>query len=236
MGRLLLLLFLLVSLNALSQKEVSKRYFSDAIGINIKNYKKRANKAYRLKDYERAQFLFDSLVDKVIKDSYLDNFKVRKLSGKQIELHSFEKPIFLITTANWIATSTGEIPALNNIADNYHSQVDFIVLFWGSKKALKVIRKQYSKHINILFVDEQENINDFTIRSMKHSLGFPTTFIVSEAKQILDVRRNMNHHYEKDFTTSYNEHYQEFMSGLSLLLRVDQSLPQGFISGEISPE
>ena len=158
------------------------------------------------------------------------------MSGRQIDLHSFEKPMFLITTASWIATSTGEIPALNNIADDYHKEIDFIVLFWGSKKALKVIRKQYSKRIHILYVDEQENTNDFTIRSMKHSLGFPTTFIVSETKKILDVRRNVNHHYEKDFTTSYNEHYQAFMSGLSLLLNVDKNIPRDLTTEQIEPQ
>jgi len=221
MGRNLLLLFLLVSSFTFSQHEVPKKYFSDAIGVNIKNYKIKAKRAYRLKDYERAQYLFDSLVEHVIRDSYMNNFKVRAVSGKKIDIYEFEKPMYLITSAFWVATSSGEIPALNTLADQYHKQVDFVVLFWGPREAIVKLKKLYSRNIHLIYVDEMENTNDFTIKSMKHSLGFPTTFIIDESKIILDVRRNMNHYYEKDYTTSYNEHYQTFMNGLSILLNKD---------------
>ncbi|MCW5519712.1 redoxin domain-containing protein [Aureitalea sp. L0-47] len=221
MGKILLFLILLASTYTFSQSEEPKRYFSDAIGVNIKNYKNRAKRAYRLKDYEHAQFLFDSLVENVIRDSYMNNFKVRKVSGKKIDIYDFEKPMYLITSAFWVATSSGEIPALNTLADQYHKQVDFVVLFWGPREAIVQLKKLYSKNIELIYVDEMENTNDFTIKTMKHSLGFPTTFIIDESKVILDVRRNMNHHYEKDYTTSYNEHFQTFMNGLSIILRKD---------------
>jgi hypothetical protein len=222
MGKYLLILYLLLPTIAFSQDTAPKQLFSDVIGRNIKNYKKEAKYAYRKEYYDRAQFLFDSLVDHVIKDSYMDNFKVRKVSGKNIELYKFEKPVYLITTAFWVATSSGEIPALNTIANKYHDQVDIVVLFWGPKDAVVKLKKHYSRNITLLYVDELENTNDFTIKSMKHSLGFPTTFIMDEHKKILDVRRNINHHYEKDYTTSFNEHYQTFMNGLNDILKREE--------------
>ncbi|KAA3622009.1 MAG: TlpA family protein disulfide reductase [Flavobacterium sp.] len=218
MGKILRILFLTASVSAFPQDFAKKALFSDVIGHNIKKYKNLANYAYRKDDLERAQFLFDSLVDHVIKDSYMNNFKLREVSGKRSEMYTFDKPVYLITTAFWVATSSGEIPALNTIADQYHKEVDIVVLFWGPREAIAKLKKHYSKNITLLYVDELENTNDFTIKTMKHSLGFPTTFIMDETKRILDVRRNMNHHYEKDYTTSYNEHYQTFMNGLSLIL------------------
>ena len=230
MGKNLLILFLLVFAVTFSQENVPKPLFSDVIGQNIKKYKNQAKYAYRKKQFNRAQFLFDSLVDHVIKDSYMNNFKVRKVTGRNTEMYQFDKPVYLITSAFWVATSSGEIPALNTIADQYHQEVDIVVLFWGPKEAIVKLKKHYSKNISLLYVDELENTNDFTIKSMKHSLGFPTTFIMDESKKILDVRRNMNHRYEKDYTTSFNEHYQTFMNGLSLILKKDKSQEIGIIS------
>jgi hypothetical protein len=232
MGKNLLILFLLVYTVAFSQEDTPKQLFSEVIGMNIKKYKKQANYAYRKEYFDHAQFLFDSLVDHVIKDSYMDNFKVRKINGRNIEMYQFKKPVYLITTAFWVATSSGEIPALNTIADTYHDQVDIVVLFWGPKDAIAKLKKHYSRNISLLYVDELENTNDFAIRTMKHSLGFPTTFIMDESKRILDVRRNMNHYYEKDYTTSYNEHYQTFMNGLSLIIKKDKSQELGIIKNQ----
>lgn len=232
MGRKLLILFLLLNTYAISQEIVQRKLFSDAVGINIRKYKKQAKIAYLGKDYERAQFLFDSLVGHVINNSYMDNFTFRKHSGRKVELHKFENPIFLITSASWIATGEGEIPALNSIAENYGDQIDFVVLFWGSKKKLRKIRKKYSKNINILFVDERENTYDLAVRSMKHSLGFPTSFLIDAEKKILDVRRNVHHHYYEGFTNSFNQNYQTFMSGVSLLLKVDIDPSNGLIPND----
>lgn len=219
MGKILLALFLLTSLPALSQEYEPDNLFSQAIGKNIRKYRRNAKRAYIQKDEERAQFLFDSLVKRVVNGTQLDNFKVRKFSGKRIELYRFKKPIYMITYATWCVPGVGEIPALNDIADNYHNDIDFIVLFWGPKKKIRKFTKKFSKRIHVLYVDEKENRNDFAIRTMKHSLGFPTSFFVAADKQILDVRRNFMHHYLEDYSSSYNANYQSFTSGVSLLER-----------------
>ncbi len=229
MGKLLLALFILFSLPALSQEPEPKDLFSQAIGKNIRKYRRQAKLAYIRKDEERAQFLFDSLVKKVVNGSYIDNFKVRKFSGKKIELYKFEKPIYLITYASWCVPGVGEVPAFNDIAERYHDEIDFVLLYWGSKKKIRKSKRKISKYINVLYVDEKGNRSDFAIRTMKHSLGFPTSFFISADKQILDVRRNFMHHYSKDYTESYNSNYQSFTSGVSLLER-------GTVQKELSEE
>src|SRR5690606_29264639 len=125
--------------------------------------------AYFDQDFERAEFLFDSLINNVVNGSYLDNFKVRKLSGKKIELYEFEKPIFLMTYASWCTPGVGEIPALNEIAEK-HKDIYFVVLFWDSKKNIRKSTRDYSKKIHIIYVDEKENTNDHIVEIMNHSL------------------------------------------------------------------
>jgi thiol-disulfide isomerase/thioredoxin len=219
MGKFLLIVFLLTTLPSLSQESDTKSLFSQAIGKNIRKYRVESKRAYRSKDEERAQFLFDSLVQNVVNGTLLDNFKVRKFSGRKINLYKFEKPTYLITYASWCVPGIGEIPAFNDVADKNYKEIDFIVLFWGSKKKIRKFKNKYSKHISVLFVDERENKNDFAIRTMKHSVGFPTSFFISVDKKILDVRRNHFDEYTKGYSTSYNANYQSYMSGVALLKR-----------------
>ena len=87
MGRLLLgLLVMLTYFPLTAQEDADKTLFSDAISKNIRKYRIASKRAYMDKDEERAQFLFDSLIDHVIIGSYLDNFEVRKFSGRRVRL------------------------------------------------------------------------------------------------------------------------------------------------------
>jgi thiol-disulfide isomerase/thioredoxin len=217
MGKMLLTFLLLASLPLLSQKTEADGLFSKAIGENIRQYRVESRRAYRTRDEERAQFLFDSLVNNVVNGTLLDNFKVRKFSGRKTTLHKFKKPIYLITYASWCVPNAGEIPAFNDIAKKYFDEIDFVVLFWGSKRKIRKFKRKYDKRVHILYVDEKENRNDFAIRIMKHSVGFPTSFFISSEKNILDVRRNHLDKYDKEYTSSYNANYQSYMSGVSLL-------------------
>tara|TARA_R110002072_G_scaffold23949_2_gene81941 strand:+ start:48400 stop:49113 length:714 start_codon:yes stop_codon:yes gene_type:complete len=233
MGKKLLYLFLLVSFIAQSQSIEQGTPFSEAIGKNIKKYRQKSQQAYAEKDFERAEFLFDSLINNVVNGSYLDNFKVKKISGRRVELNDFEKPVFLMTYASWCTPGVGEIPALNEVADKYHDEIDFVVLFWDSKKKVKKIAKDYSSKFTILYVDEKENTNDHIVETMKHSLGFPTTFFIDKSKQIVDVRRGVLHPYDEEFNVSYNLNYNSFLNGLSLLMNLQQDYTaEGLVSKE----
>lgn len=217
MGRKLLFTFLLVSFSALSQDFEPNQLFSQVIGENIKAYTQKSQQANFDRDFERAEFLFDSLVKNVVNGSYLDNFKVRKLSGRRIELNHFKKPVFLMTYASWCAPGVGEIPALNDIAKKYHKDIDFIVLFWDAKKKVRKAAKEYSNKITILYIDELENTHDHIVERMKHSLGFPTSFFMDKNKKIMDVRRGVLHQYNEDYSISFELNYTSFFNGISLL-------------------
>lgn len=217
MNKKILLLILLISFSTLAQDLGSHKLFSKEIGRNIKKYRQKSQEAYADKDFERAEFLFDSLIKNVVNNSYMDDFKVRKLSGRKVRFYEFKKPVFLMTYASWCTPGVGEIPALNEIASKYHKEIDFIVLFWDSRNKVKEATRDYSNKFTILYVDEIENTQNFIVQTMKHSLGFPTTFFIDKNKKIIDVRRGVLHPYNEEFNVSYNLNYNAFANGIALL-------------------
>lgn len=221
--RKLLLLFLtqLFIISAFAQQEPVS--FSEALTTHLPKYKKHADKAYRTQNIERATFLFDSLVNYCLKGSRMDNFKVKDLRRKPVLLDEFQNPVYLTTYASWIAPTAGEIPALNKLADKYHDQVDFVMLFWDNRETAKELAKKYSDHITILYVDEMQNSSPHVIKMMKHSLGFPTSFLLDKDKNILDIRRKIAHPFGIELEKSFDLNYDAFSNALSLLLIKDSS-------------
>lgn len=200
-----------------SQEDFNKTYFSEVIGKNIRGYRLASRAARYAQDDERLQFLFDSLVDHVVIGSYLDNFRVRKFGGRSIDLNYFKKPMYLITYADWCTPGIGEIPALNDLVQKNYNEIDFVVLFWGPRKTIRKIKQKLHPKITVLFVNEKENNNSFIIRRMKHSLGLPTTFLLSDQKRIINVSRLLTHHYGLAYEESYNKHFQYFTQKVALV-------------------
>lgn len=218
MGKKLLLLFFLITISAQSQIKIEHDIlFSEAIRLNVKKYTRNSQIAYTYHDFERAEFLYDSLVNNVIKGSYLDNFEVRKLSGRKIELYKFKKPTFLITYSSWCTPTEGEVPTLNKIAKKYFKQIDFVVLFWDNRQNAKQAAKKYSRKINIIYVDETENTNNYIVERMKHSLGLPTSFLIDKDKRIKSVQRGATQFYNQDNQVSPELIYKYFLNGVSTL-------------------
>ena len=199
------------------QNDYDKTYFSEVIGKNIRSYRLASRAARFAKDDERLQFLFDSLVDHVVIGSYLDNFRVRKFGGRRIDLNQFKKPMYLITYADWCTPGAGEIPALNDLVQKNYGDIDFVVLFWGPRKSIRKIKQKLHPKITVLFVNEKENDHNFIIRRMKHSLGLPTTFLLSDQKRIINVSRLLTHHYGLPYEESYNKHFQYFTQKVALV-------------------
>lgn len=220
MGKKLLYLIFFLTLTAQSQIEQGT-LFSEAIGNNIKKYTKNSQKAYTEHNFERAEFLFDSLINNVVNGSRLDNFKVKKRSGREIDLYKFKKPIFLMTYASWCTPGVGEIPALNEIAKAHYKEIDFVILFWDTKKNVRKSSREYFRKIKIVYVDERDNENDHIIQIMKHSLGLPTSFFVDKNKRIVDVRRGALHPYNEEYEVSYELNYNSFLNGIALLENFD---------------
>jgi thiol-disulfide isomerase/thioredoxin len=217
MKRKLLLLLFVISFSAQAQNLEQTILLSQAIGTNTKEYKKNSRKAYADKDYKRANSLFDSLVNHVINGSTLDNFNMRKISGRALKFHDFDKPVFLMTSASWCTPGVGEIPALNEIARKHHKDIDFIVLYWDTKQIVKKIARKYSRKIKVVYIDELVYTNNNIIETLKHTLGFPTSFFIDANKKIVDVRRGALHRYSEKYDTSFDLNYRYFLGGISLL-------------------
>lgn len=211
---LLLFLTLLLMQNTYSQEE-NNTLFSEALALHLPKYEVKAKNAYRHRDYEGAQVLFDSLVKHGLNGSYMDNFKFNRLDKKQVSLYDFKKPVYLITYASWCITTKGEIPALNQLAEKYGDKIDFVILFWDSQKTTKKAAKSYNKYIKVLYVDELENKDAFVVSRLKHSLGLPTTFLMDSNKRILDIRRGVSHTYEKGLQESIDVNYNSIYDGIA---------------------
>ncbi|NJW55207.1 redoxin domain-containing protein, partial [Salinimicrobium sp. CDJ15-91] len=129
-------------------------------------------------------------------------------------LDEFQKPVYLTTYASWIVPTEGEIPALNKLADKYGDQVDFVMLFWDSHSTTKELAKKYNKNITVLYVDEMKNDSPYVIKMMKHSLGFPTSFLLNKNKNIIDIRRKVSHPFGIEFEKSFDLNYDSFTSAI----------------------
>ena len=66
-----------------------------------------------------------------------------------------------------------------------------------------------------------ENTNDHIIETMKHSLGFPTSFFIDENKKIIDVRRGVLHQFNDEFNISFELNHNAFLKGISILKNQD---------------
>lgn len=229
---IIIIIFCSPTLNAQLLEQGSKLYLSQALFKYLPKYTKKANAAYRHRDYKEAERLFDSLVDFSLKGSYMDDFKFYNLKKKEVSIYDFKKPVYLLTYASWCVPGKGEIPALNKLADKYHTQIDFVVLYWDSRKNVKDIAKQYSDNIQVVYVDETSNHGAFTVKQLKHSLGLPTCYIMDGNKKIMDISRKVSLPYNTSKEESYKITYQAIENNItdSLLQKEEIELAENILS------
>ena len=211
----LLLVFLLIGTTVFSQQDLQKKtYFSEALFFHLSDYNRKADIAYRFNDFEKGKELFEQFTSTHLEGSYMDNFKFRNLKNKEVELYQFSKPVFLITYASWCIPGKGEIPALNKLAEEY-KEIDFVVLFWDSKETVKELARDFTSEISIVYVDEKKNNGAYVVKQLKHSLGLPTCFLLSEDKRIMDIRRSIFPPLHTDEETAYRENYIALETSIS---------------------
>ncbi|RYJ45786.1 TlpA family protein disulfide reductase [Flavobacterium beibuense] len=220
MKRLLLItVIMLFPLLCHSQSD-SLHYFSDAIKVDLKQYKRESAIAYRKGDFERGKFLFDSLVENRLTGTRFDEFVFKKVRGGKFRFSKEKKPIILITYASWCVTSPGEIPALNKLAKRYGRDVKFVVVFWNRRHDMKKIARKFNHNITVCYAHETYKNDESAIASIKHTLGFPTSFYLDEDKNIVDIRRcgiklsPKRTTYRKAYTLNYNS----YLDGLSTIV------------------
>ncbi len=169
------------------------QFFSDAIANNIRLYKVNSQVANEKEDVERAQFLFDSLVNNCLKGTHFDNFLVNDYkSGQERYLETFTKPIYFKTTATWCEPNESEIQALNDVAKEFGDVIDFVVLYWDKRNNPELSKKAYNNNISIVYVDELENYNSAIVHTVKHSLGMPSIILMDSQRTVIDITKNVS--------------------------------------------
>jgi len=185
------------------------QFFSDAIANNIRLYKVNSQVANEKKDVERAEFLFDSLVNNCLKGTHFDNFIVNNYkTGQGIYMEAFEKPIYLKTTSAWCEPNASEVQALNDVANEFGDVIDFVVLYWDRRDNPELAKKEYNSNISLVYVDELENYNSAIIHTVKHSLGIPSILLMDNERMIIDINKGVSPvftpHKQTEFT-AYGE-------------------------------
>ena len=127
------ILFLILSVTANASSTDTIAVFSESVKANFNKYVSLSNKAYNKKNYEKAESLFDSLVQNSLAGTHFDDFSFKRLGKSRIQLSTIDKPILLITYSSWCIMGKGEIPALNNLAKDYKDKMQIVVVFWNLK-------------------------------------------------------------------------------------------------------
>jgi len=211
------IVFLFFPLFLFSQEEIP--LFSDAIRVNLTKYKNESELAYKNKDFAKGRFLFDSLVKNQLSGTRFNDYSFKKINGNKLKLSSIKKPIFIQTYASWCVTGKGEITALNKLAQQHGKNVEFIVVFWDKKQNVKKIAKKFSSRITVCYAHETYKNDSYAISSLKHTLGFPTTFYLDQNKKVIDIQRNGTISSPKTIhSKAFNENYAFFKNGLNKIL------------------
>ena len=229
MKKTLLLCFLSVYFSLLYSQEPI--FFSDALRGNIRKHNVASNKAYRTKDFAKAQEIFDSLVQKKLVGTMFDDFTVKGYRTKKVNLYRQEKPLLVITYASWCLINKGEAPALNKLAKDYKDKINIIVLFWNKKNDIKKIAGEFTKDIKVCYANENYKDDFRIIAIIKHTLGLPICFLIDENKQLVYMRRiaSKKINLRTYPNTTITNHYKTFKKDIDYyILKKDTTYVSGF--------
>lgn len=188
MKKILLIVLFIFTFSA-SYSQDSIVYFSDALKASINSYNKASDRAFEKRDFNEGQRLFDSLVQYKLAGTQFDNFTIKSYNSKKVELNKITKPVFIITYASWCVLNKGEIPALNKLAKEHRNEIEFIVLFWDKKCNIKKIASQFNSNIKVCYANESYDNDSRIVSTLKHTLGFPTSFFIDENKKVVSIKR-----------------------------------------------
>ncbi len=186
-----LILLLLTSCLALTtvsgQEKVAS--FSDAIKSNIKKYNSQTDIEFEKGNIEKGNALFDSLVQNHLVGSRFDDYSFKCVNSRKVKLSKIKRPVFIITYASWCVMNKGEIPALNKLARKYDEDIQFVVVFWDVKSDVKKIARQFNTHIKVCYANEAYKNDENVVATLKHSLGFPTSYFLNTELEVVDIKR-----------------------------------------------
>lgn len=213
------ILFLILSVTANASSTDTIAVFSESVKANFNKYVSLSNKAYNKKNYEKAESLFDSLVQNSLAGTHFDDFSFKRLGKSRIQLSTIDKPILLITYSSWCIMGKGEIPALNNLAKDYKDKMQIVVVFWNMKKDMKKIARTFNNDIMVCYATDSEQKDRKAISYLKKTFGFPTSYLIDENMELLDIQKNFVKPENKvTLKNSLDFYYNKFNSGLTSLI------------------
>ncbi len=204
MKALFTIFFVGYALSVFSQEP--KVYFDDAISEHLKSYNKQCDAAIKNQDLDLVEVLFDSLKQNHLKGTLISKLKLKKVAGGYLETDLIKTPIILITKKTCFITNREEIKAINEMANQYKGKIEFIILYWDKKNAVKKVTKSFNKNVNIVYVNERDNNLDTVLSSIKNSFGVLASFYITESKELSNINRKF---YLKNLKRSTKEEFYE---------------------------
>lgn len=200
--KLLILLICALSPHLFSQDD--KIYFEDALAQNLRKFNNQSDLAIRNKMPNEVDTIFNSFLNNYLKNTYVSDLRLKKVSGGYIQTDQINTPFLLITKNSAIIQADEEIETINAISDYYKGQVEIIVMFWDRQDIAKKSTRNYNKNVTVVYADERYNNSNRALSVYKHSFGVPTCFYVNKNKQIFDIdrkffQRNSNPDSQKIF-------------------------------------
>jgi thiol-disulfide isomerase/thioredoxin len=213
------LLLLIFSITSNASNSDTLAVFSESVKANFKSYVSLSNKAYTKKNFEKAEVLFDSLVQNSLVGTRFDDFSFKRKGKTRINLSEIEKPILLITYSTWCILGKGEIPALNKIAKEYEGKMQIVIVFWNKKREVKKIAQKFDNEIIVCYANDTEKKDLKAISCLKKTFGFPTSYLINQNMELVDIQKNFVKPENKiHLKISLDFYYQKFNSSLTTLM------------------
>ncbi|MEO5789090.1 MAG: hypothetical protein ACOH2D_09365 [Gelidibacter sp.] len=184
-----LLVILLFAYLPLLYAQEEKVYFDDALALHLRKFNNKSDLAIRNSMPNEVDTIFNSLVNNHLKNTYVSDLKLKKVSGGYLQTDKIDKPFLLITKNSAIIQTKEEIQTINTIANNYQGVVEIIVIYWDKLNIAKKNTKDYNKNVTVVYADERYNNSNRALSVYKHSFGVPTCFYINKDKQIFDIDR-----------------------------------------------
>ncbi|HTD99188.1 MAG TPA: thioredoxin family protein [Mucilaginibacter sp.] len=184
----LLTLLILSCLAAFAQINTTRRKFADTEPM-ILRYRALCQQAYAKGDSKLASTYYDSITN-CITHSYVDNYIFETIDKKKFDVGKTHKPIFLTVSASWCEPCMAEIPALNKVVNEYSDKVDFLVLFWDTKKDLPRLAKRYNQKIFLIpsKTNTTDDMHTIDIAGFRNINGYPDVFLINENREIMGFK------------------------------------------------
>ena len=117
----------------------------------------------------------------------MDNYHFTDLHGNKVELAKINKPILLEATASWCKPCKALTPAMNEIVEKYHEQMEFIYLTFDTQEKAEVYAKGLHPKINMIPSKSNKDPNShdkLDVGEFKHFLPFCTRYYLNSEKII----------------------------------------------------